>query len=337
MLYLYANNCIMHKKFTTEEWIRRAKEVHGDKYDYSKVEYIDSKHDVTIICPKHGEFTQRANRHIQGCGCRKCSNQERGLSQKLSNEEWIRRAKEIHGDKYDYSKVEYIDCHKKVCIICPKHGEFWQRPNSHTHGYGCPKCASESRKIEYSLCKEEFIKNARKIHGDKYDYSKVKYINNYTKVCIICPEHGEFWQTPGGHIHNFQGCPMCRKSRMEDYTKLLLERENISFEIEKTFDWLVYNNRMKLDFLCGNVAIECQGGQHFVSVAKYGGDDALKLRIDRDDRKYRLCKEHGIDILYVIPYRYRNTKIFRDFYVGKKYVFFKNIDNELTDRLRAVL
>jgi hypothetical protein len=156
-------------------------------------------------------------------------------------------------------------------------------------------------------------------------------------VCIICPEHGEFWQTPGGHLYNFQGCPNCRKSRMEDYTKLLLERNNINYENEKTFDWLIYENNMKLDFLCGNIAIECQGGQHFVPVKKYGGDEGLVVRLERDKLKYEKCKEHNIPILYIIPYRYRKSKIFNEFYKDKDYIFFRDIDNELIDRLREVL
>jgi hypothetical protein len=186
------------------------------------------------------------------------------------------------------------------------------------------------------LNEDEFIKRAREIHGDKYDYSKVEYINNYTKVCIICPEHGEFWQTPSGHIFNLQGCPTCKKSKMENYTKLILERENVAFELEKTFDWLRYDNNMRLDFLCGNVAIECQGGQHFVPVKKYGGIDTLKVRFDRDEKKYNLCKEHGINIIYIVPYRYKNTEIFKDFYADKNYVFFKNLDKELIPRLRIL-
>ena len=178
---------------------------------------------------------------------------------------------------------------------------------------------------------DDFIKRAREVHGDKYDYSKVDYVNNYTKVCIICPEHGEFWQTPSAHIYNFQGCLECKKSRMEDYTKLLLEKGGLQFENEKTFEWLLYNKNMRLDFLCGSLGIECQGGQHFVPVAKYGGVNGFNLIVNRDKEKYRLCKEHGINILYIIPYRYRNTKIFKEFYSDKKYVFFKNIDNELIE------
>ena len=323
----------MNKKFTKEDFIEKAKKVHGDKYDYSKVEYIDSKHNVIIICPKHGEFIQRANRHLQGSGCKKCSVDKRILTCKLSTDEWIERAKKVHGNKYDYSKVEYKNNYTKVCIVCPIHGEFWMLPYAHVNlGEGCIKCTNSVK-----LTTDDFIEKAKKVHGDKYDYSKVEYVNNYSKVCIICPKHGEFWQTPNGHLYNFQGCPNCKKSRMEEYTKLLLERNDIVFEAEKTFDWLIYDNNMKLDFLCGNIAIECQGGQHFIGVKKYGGADEFFIRLKRDRIKYEKCKEHNIPILYIIPYRYRNTKVFNEFYKDKNYIFFKNIDKELTDRLREVL
>ena len=115
------------------------------------------------------------------------------MSKKFTREEFIRRAKEVHGDKYDYSKLEYVDTKTKVCIICPEHGVFWKFPYDHLGGGGCPKCSAYG--------KEEFIQKAREVHGDKYDYSKVNYVNSYTKVCIICPEHGEFWQKPNSHIN----------------------------------------------------------------------------------------------------------------------------------------
>lgn len=111
------------------------------------------------------------------------------------------KAKAIHGNKYDYSKVNYVNTKEKVCIICPTHGEFWQRPNGHLNGLGCDKCGKT-----YSYTTEEFIEKAKQIHGNKYDYSKVKYINAQTKVCIICPIHGEFWQTPYKHLNLKEGC-----------------------------------------------------------------------------------------------------------------------------------
>ena len=186
-------------KLTTDDFIAKAREVHGDKYDYSKVEYVNSKTPVCIICPEHGEFWQKPNYHLSGSGCDKC-----GGTYKYTTEEFIAKAREVHGDKYDYSKVKYVNASTKVCIICPEHGEFWQAPNSHLNGRGCPKCGHENA----NMTTEEFIKKARAIHGDKYDYSKVEYANANVKVCIICPEHGEFWQLPGIHLSG-HGCPKC--------------------------------------------------------------------------------------------------------------------------------
>ena len=126
---------------------------------------------------------------------------------KLTIEEFIEKAKIIHGDKYDYSKVEYVNSMVKVCIICPIHGEFFVKPNDHIHKKcGCVKCSGR-----YLSNKEAFVEKARLIYGDKYDYSKVNYINNKTKVCIICPIHGEFWQRPNDHL-NSSGCPICNSN-----------------------------------------------------------------------------------------------------------------------------
>ena len=188
--------------FNKAKFIEKAKQVHGDKYDYSKVNYIDSHTKVCIICPIHGEFWQIPNSHLKGKGCSKCGIINATLKRRSKTEEFINKAREVHGNKYDYSKVEYLNNHTKVCIICPIHGEFWQTPYSHLK-HGCPKCSNNKR-----LTTEEFIEKSRKVHGDKYDYSKVKYINNSTKVCIICPIHGEFWQKPQNHMQG-KGCLKC--------------------------------------------------------------------------------------------------------------------------------
>lgn len=130
------------------------------------------------------------------------------MKKKITNQELIERFKKIHGNKYNYSRVDYISMHTKVCIICPIHGEFWQTPHNHLKGQNCPKCANIVRGNSFRDTQEEFIKRAKAVHGDKYDYSKVNYINNRTKVCIICPEHGEFWQIPYSHLQGF-GCSLC--------------------------------------------------------------------------------------------------------------------------------
>jgi very-short-patch-repair endonuclease len=288
----------MPKRFIKKDFIERAKKVHGDKFDYSKVEYVNSNTKVCIICPIHGEFWQRPADHIRGVGCRLCYGNE-----KMTKETFIEKAIMVHGNKYDYSKVEYNGNKTKVCIICPIHGEFWQRPNDHLSGYACPYCGNNLKKTT-----KQFISEARKIHEDKYDYSKVEYIKAHAKVCIICPIHGEFWQTPQNHLHG-ANCPYCNcgnKSKMEDNIRNELKYNKINFEQQKTFDWLKYKKNLFLDFYCDEhkLAIEVQGDQHYVSVKRFGGQEDFKLRKDRDRVKKMLCEEHGIKMFYITKKNY---------------------------------
>ena len=198
----------MSKKLTTEEFIKRAKEVHGYKYDYSKVEYKSSHTKVTIICPEHGEFEQKPSNHLNGQGCSRCGLENRSELRRCTIEDFIKKAKTVHGDKYDYSKVDYKSARTKVTIICPDHGEFEQSPNNHLLGQGCLNCGRISMADNRRGSTEDFIKKAKEIHGDKYDYSKVDYKGSKEAVCIICSDHGEFYQKSGDHISG-RGCPRC--------------------------------------------------------------------------------------------------------------------------------
>lgn len=132
----------MSKRLTTESFISRSKQVHGNKYDYSKTQYIGFDKELTIICPIHGEFIQRAGVHLNGSGCPQCASQK----SKIGYDLFVERAKKKHGDKYDYSKVVYNRGDEKVCIVCPEHGKFFQRPELHIKGQGCPKCGVNKRK-----------------------------------------------------------------------------------------------------------------------------------------------------------------------------------------------
>ena len=121
-----------------------------------------------------------------------------------------------------------------MCIICPEHGEFWQTPNKHiSRKQGCPKCGDIKNGFNKRLGNDKFIERARKVHGDKYDYSKVEYIDYDTKVCIICPIHGEFWQTPQVHLLSKCGCSYCNESHLERDVRLFLQENNINFEQQK--------------------------------------------------------------------------------------------------------
>ncbi len=169
----------MPKKLTTEEFIQKAKLVHGDKYDYSLVEYINSTTKVKIICPIHGTFYQSPNAHLRGSSCKLCGFEYTTKSRKHTNESFINLANKKHNNKYDYSLVDYKQNKIKICIICPIHGKFYQSPNSHLQSYGCPTCGNLNSGPK--LTTEEFIQKAKLVHGNKYDYSLVDYKLNKIK------------------------------------------------------------------------------------------------------------------------------------------------------------
>ncbi len=202
--------CYGNVKSTTGDFITKAKRIHGDSYDYSLVDYINNTTKITIICPKHGKFSQSPSSHtFHKAGCPICSVERRARKQTSNTKEFIEKARNIHLDKYNYSLVDYVNNTTKVNIICPEHGTFWQQPNNHLDSKsGCPGCAGNIKATT-----EEFIEKAKEIHPDKYCYSKVDYINTHTKITIICPKHGEFEQKPNCHISLKQGCPKCVSKR----------------------------------------------------------------------------------------------------------------------------
>jgi len=191
-----------------EKFIIRSKVIHKNKYSYDKVIYSNQNTKVIITCPEHGDFLQKPHSHLHGQGCPRCAYIIKGKKLALTKEEFIKKATEIHNYKYDYSLVEYKNTKTYVRIICKIHGEFNQTPSDHLKGIGCAKCARIVNGINLRLVTSEFIKKARSIHGDKYDYSNVKYINNHTKVVINCPAHGEFEQIPNSHLKG-RGCKSC--------------------------------------------------------------------------------------------------------------------------------
>ena len=239
----------MPGKLTTEEFVQKAKEIHGDKYDYSKVEYKSSHTKVTIICPEHGEFEQKPSNHLNGQGCSRCGLENRSELRRCTIEDFIKKAKAVHGDKYDYSKVEYKSARTKVTIICPDHGEFEQFPNNHLLGQGCLNCGRISMADNRRGSTEGFIKKAKEIHGDKYDYGKVDYKGSKEAVCIICPDHGEFYQKSGDHISG-RGCPRCggtTKLTEGGFIKKAREVHGDKYDYSK----IEYkNNREKVCIIC---------------------------------------------------------------------------------------
>ena len=278
---------------STEQFIKDAKIIHGDKYDYSKVYYKGAFKLVTIICPIHGEFEQQPHVHLMGCGCKECGKNIISQKNKTSFEEFVKRANNIHNNKFIYPIQEINNQHDKIKIICPIHGEFEQEIQSHLQGCGCSKCSNKIKKTT-----EIFIKEARKIHGDKYDYSKVDYKTIKDKVCIICPKHGEFWQIAEHHLQG-NGCFICKESSLERTIRLFLKENDINFEQQKRFHWL---GKQSLDFYLTdyNIAIECQGIQHFSykENSKIFNKQTYEKCVKLDNIKREKCEKEDVKILY---------------------------------------
>lgn len=197
-------------KDSRDDFVRKAKQKHGNRYLYDDVEYVRSSAPVQIICRIHGPFPQRPDAHLRGSGCNSCAVARVSDSQRKGKAKFVEDAVAKHGlGTYSYGAVSYVNAHTKVEIECGKHGVFWQTPAHHVNqGNGCRQCGFK-RSADYSrLSKAEFVDRASKIHKGRYSYTDVVYKNNATPVSIYCPEHGHFDSTPSNHLAG-KGCPAC--------------------------------------------------------------------------------------------------------------------------------
>ena len=294
----------MAKKLTTEQFIEKAKNVHGEEYDYSLVNYKNNSTKVKIICEEHGVFEQKPNCHVDGKnGCPVCRYIKSAKSNSNTKEQFIEKAIKVHKNKYDYSLVNYKNSSTKIKIICPEHGVFEQRPNDHMY-YGCNECGYKEVGENSRKTNKYFINKSREAHNNKYDYSLVNYIKNKIKVKIICPEHGVFEQAPSDHMRGI-GCPTCgRQSRGEAEIKKLLIENDIKFKPQKTFDDCIYKNKLSFDFylIDYNILIEYDGAQHFKPIKGWGGEKSFLEIKKRDKIKNDYCFRNGKK-LYRISYK----------------------------------
>jgi hypothetical protein len=334
-----------------DSFIEKAKLIHGGKYDYSLVEYVNNKTKVKILCPEHGVFEQRPNDHLSKCGCSKCINKFR-----LNTNTFIEKAKLIHGGKYDYSLVEYVNGKTKVKIICYIHGEFEQTPDKHLNSkQGCSHCSkslnnyelinklkvlygnlyypidtytSYKDKINFNCSKhgvfkqsaeslfkghicrkcvtekkfniDLFINKSILIHGDKYDYSLVKYVNKNTKIKIICHIHGQFEQRPSDHLSGC-GCPICRESKGEKKIRNYLISNNIKFIPQHRFTDCKNILPLPFDFYLPeyNTCIEYNGIQHYKPIDKFGGEESFIIQQKSDKIKKDFCYINSINLIII--------------------------------------
>ena len=215
----------MPSKKTQQQLIEEFHQAHSDYYDYSLVEYVNSHTKIKLICPAHGEFEIAPGHHKNGVGCRKCY----FVSQKISKKEFVYRSENHFGNRYDYSLfIELPKSGEQVRIFCREHDViFLQEPRNHMRGHtGCPRClsamlaGSQEEKGEFKS-KEDlnnlFVERSRKVHGNKYDYSKFEYLAADTKGKIFCQKHGEFWQAPSNHLRG-SNCPSCSRESQRETT-----------------------------------------------------------------------------------------------------------------------
>ncbi len=240
--------CSGKKLKTTEEFIKDARKIHDDLYDYSLVKYVTNKSKIIIICKIHGKFEQIPSNHLRGNGCYECGiiRTDKYVKENLvsNTDEFIHKTYSIHGTKYNYELVEYKNSHSKIIIICEKHGKFEQTPNNHLRGYGCSECGGSCLKST-----EEFIKDAIQIHDDLYDYSLTDYTNNRTKVIIICKIHGKFEQSPISHLSG-GGCPDCGGSKLKTIDEFIENARKIHGD-RYNYSLVDYvNNRVKITIIC---------------------------------------------------------------------------------------
>jgi len=238
---------------------------------------------IIIICPDHGEFQQKISNHLNGNGCNECS------KIKLRNNNYIDKCNSKFNNKYDYSLVKYINNKQKCEIICPEHGIFKQTLKDHLRYDGCPYCSGKKMNTEL------FIKKCNLKHNNFYDYSNVIYRSAFSKIEIICPEHGKFEQMTSIHIFG-SGCPICKSSKGEREIIKLLKESGLVYIHQKKFDDCINITNLVFDFYIPerNLCIEYNGIQHYKPIKYFGGNDGLKITKKRDNIKNKYCENNKI-------------------------------------------
>lgn len=280
--------CNGYVSLNQQSFLERAKNVHGLLYDYSKTIIISKNDKVKIICKTHGEFEQLPGNHIKGQGCPYCGQIARTQSQRYSTKEFIDSVSQMHKKKFDYSKVIYLNSQTKVEIICPIHGSFAMKPNSHYNGQGCPKCGKIDAKNKISLDYSVFLERAENIHHNRYAYQQGTYLNYTTKMKMYCDEHGFFEQTPHSHISMSSGCPKCGNIRTTNKNQkgwnvvhdLFLVTHGDKYEYDQT-SFVDVSEKMK---------IKCkEHGWYFQKpYVHYGGAGCIKCAFSENGEKKQI-------------------------------------------------
>ena len=298
----------IYNQGNTEDFIRKANQVHNRKYSYEYSIYKNSKTKLIINCPIHGNFEQIPSNHLSGSGCYTCGHLLTNKKLSGSTEKFIHEAILIHKNRYDYSSLMYVNNKTRINIFCNKHKKYFQQtPHDHiTKKSGCPACGGNEK-----LSKELFVHNSKKIHGNKYTYHTAVYKTVTNKLEIFCKKHKKyFWQSPANHIYGKSGCPLCKSSKGEKIIADILETKLIEFKNQYRISECKNKRSLPFDFAIFNknkliCLIEYQGRQHYVPINFGKSTLNMQLRLEelleRDLIKKNFCEINKIPLL-VIPY-----------------------------------
>ena len=294
--------CSKPYKLTKELFITKSNQIHNNKYDYSLVDYIDTKTKIKIICKEHGIFEQTPSNHYKQ-NCPKCSK-----INKYSHKTFIEKVNNVHNNKYCYDNTLFINFDTPVEILCKTHGVFSQMPRNHINGNGCYKCCGKIKN------KKDFIEKANLRHNNLYDYSKTNYVNTKTLICIICNIHGDFFQKPNYHL-NGSGCQKCNTGRFSkiciNWLEDIMKKENIFIQHAGNIGELevkINNRRYRFDGFCktNNTVYEFYGdfwhgnpnkypSNNYNSVTKKTFGELYKYTEDREN----IIKNNGYNIVKI--------------------------------------
>lgn len=296
-------------------FLGRAEKIHKNHYEYLEESYKNYTTKMKMFCTEHGFFTQTPHSHISmKTGCPKCGHIQSGLSNQKGWDNVHDMFKEVHGSRYNYDENTYIDVTTKMRMFCEIHGWFTQKPYQHYGGSGCNNCAIEEVHEKQKITFTEFKKRSILIHGSRYKYSKDTYVDIFTPIKITCVKHGEFYQKPRDHYRG-SGCTKCLSSRGENMIRLILQELEIEFEEQKTFENLIYKNRLKCDFFLPNenLVIEYNGLQHYEPISVFGGIQGLRETQKRDLIKYDYLSNNKIGLIII---RYDTVDV-KDYLIRK--------------------
>lgn len=256
-------------------------------------DYVGANEKMLIKCTNCGHEWYAIPRSVKASkhGCVKCGHLKANYEKSL----------QYFLNKYDSNQnelIEFESCHK-VVVKCKKCGYIRTTTADNIYRYGCPACGQIKTHESQKLSKEEFIERAVKVHGNSYDYSKIEYVNYNTKVCIVCPKHGEFWQEPRKHLVDKCGCPKCSSSHGEKLICAILNELKIQYQHQVRINNPYADNNFIVDFKINDLIIEYNGIQHYVPVEHFGGELKFQKQKQRDQHLRQYCQDNNLKLLEI--------------------------------------